>query len=258
MAQNKIIFYVLIIFLLGLFVLAISFGVGYCITAMDSAEKAAEYHKIAEKLQADQEHLLAVEEWYNEDGYTDATQWWLDYRMLKKSVEDLKNKIIVEENEKYFTEEQSERLKNIEQEYKDIRSIKKLKELFEELNLINEAITEQKEIEENENIEEYNIEEENIYNYNSYNVSSNGLTPQSGVNEHNGRTETYYSSNVLYHRDTSNWIADDEGFYRTSEGYYVVAASDMSQGTVFETSKGTAIVLDSGCNNGVTDFYVNW
>lgn len=75
---------------------------------------------------------------------------------------------------------------------------------------------------------------------------------------HDGRKETYYSSNVLYHYRTNEWKVDDEGFYRTDEGYYVVAASDMPQGTTFETSKGTAQVLDSGCAEGVTDFYTRW
>ena len=87
---------------------------------------------------------------------------------------------------------------------------------------------------------------------------SSGLTRQSGVNYYDGRTETYYSSNVLYHYRTGEWTVDDEGFYRTDEGYYVVAASDMPQGTVFQGSKGECIVLDCGCADGVTDYYVNW
>lgn len=37
---------------------------------------------------------------------------------------------------------------------------------------------------------------------------------------------------------TPQWICDGEGFWRTGEGYYVVAASDMAYGTVFEGSKG--------------------
>ena len=87
---------------------------------------------------------------------------------------------------------------------------------------------------------------------------SGGLTAQSGVNYYDGRTETYYSSNVLYHYRTGEWTVDEEGFYRTAEGYYVVAASDMEQGTVFQGSKGECIVLDSGCAAGVTDYYVQW
>ena len=87
---------------------------------------------------------------------------------------------------------------------------------------------------------------------------SDGLNAYTGVNYYDGRTETYYSSNVLYHQNTSQWTLDEEGFYRTEEGYYVVAASDMPQGTVFEGSKGECIVLDCGCADGVTDYYVGW
>ena len=87
---------------------------------------------------------------------------------------------------------------------------------------------------------------------------SDGLNSWSGVNYHDGRTETYYSSNVLYHYRTSEWTLDSEGFWRTEEGYYVVAASDMEQGETFKGSKGTCIVLDTGCNEGVTDYYVAW
>ena len=98
-------------------------------------------------------------------------------------------------------------------------------------------------------------------NYSTYHPTD-GLTPEGGINFYdNGtgeRVETAYSSNVLYHYRTSEWTVDDEGFYHDSEGRYVVAASDMEQGTVFETSKGEAIVLDCGCSPGVTDFYVNW
>ena len=92
----------------------------------------------------------------------------------------------------------------------------------------------------------------------NYYETSEGLTMQGGVYEYGGRTETYYSSNVLYHYRTNEWWLDDEGFYRTNEGYYVVAASDMEQGTTFEGSKGTCIVLDTGCDAGITDYYVGW
>lgn len=94
--------------------------------------------------------------------------------------------------------------------------------------------------------------------YEPQSVASDGLNSFTGVNYHDGRTETYYSSNVLYHYRTPEWTLDSEGFWRTEEGYYVVAASDMEQGATFKGSKGTCIVLDMGCNAGVTDYYVNW
>ena len=74
----------------------------------------------------------------------------------------------------------------------------------------------------------------------------------------NGTRETAYSSNVLYHYRTSEWTPDEYGFYRTDEGYYVVASSDYEQGTVIETTRGEAMVLDSGCDSGIVDFYCNW
>ena len=79
-----------------------------------------------------------------------------------------------------------------------------------------------------------------------------------GVYEYGGRVETYYSSNVAYHYRTPEWTVDEQGFYRTQEGYYVVAASDYEQGELIETSMGTAQVLDSGCDVGITDFYTVW
>lgn len=83
------------------------------------------------------------------------------------------------------------------------------------------------------------------------------ITQEGGVYEHNGVTETYYSSQVLYHWQTPEWWEDDEGFWRTDEGYYVVANDAHDYGSVIETSKGLAQVLDGGCGDGV-DFYVNW
>lgn len=87
--------------------------------------------------------------------------------------------------------------------------------------------------------------------------SSGSLTKASGVNYYGGRRETYYSSNVLYHYLTPTWTLDSEGFYRDGDNY-VVAASDMPQGTTFPCSKGTCIVQDTGCPAGTTDYYVAW
>ena len=83
------------------------------------------------------------------------------------------------------------------------------------------------------------------------------ITKAKGVNYFDGRRETYYSSNVLYHYLTPTWTLDAEGFYRDGD-YYVVAASDMPKGTTFSCSKGACIVLDTGCPAGTTDYYVAW
>lgn len=91
-----------------------------------------------------------------------------------------------------------------------------------------------------------------------YATGDRRLNPTSGVCYFNGRKETYYSSEVLYHYNTANWILDDEGCYRTKDGYYVVASTDYKKGTIIDISKGKAKVLDCGCHSGVVDVYVNW
>lgn len=108
--------------------------------------------------------------------------------------------------------------------------------------------------------EEQQYYESYAYTPSYSNVQGNpdGLNSFVGVIEYDGRRETAYSSQVLYHYRTNEWIADEQGFYHDADGRYVVAASDMPKGTVFQGSMGECIVLDTGCDAGVTDYYVNW
>ena len=100
------------------------------------------------------------------------------------------------------------------------------------------------------------------YSYSGYSGGiagdPDGLNSFTGRVDWNGQHETAYSSNVLYHYRTSEWTPDEYGFYRTSDGYYVVASNDYEEGTVIETSRGEAMVLDGGCAEGWVDFYTNW
>lgn len=102
--------------------------------------------------------------------------------------------------------------------------------------------------------------EEERYDYGGYSGrgSSDGFMEQGVRDGVDSDTETWYSSNVLYHYRTGEWHTDEEGYYRNSDGYYVVASDDYPEGTVIETSKGEAIVLDSGTYSGNVDFYTNW
>ena len=134
--------------------------------------------------------------------------------------------------------------------------IEELKALQQEYDAEQQRIREEEERKARE-AEEAKKKEHRARQQNSSGGGS-GLTASSGVFNFNGRRETYYSSRVLYHYRTPEWWVDGEGFYRTSEGYYVVAASDMPQGTVFQGSKGMCQVLDAGCSAGTTDYYVNW
>ena len=104
----------------------------------------------------------------------------------------------------------------------------------------------------------YNAGSGSSYTPAAYYANGSGLTRSAGVNNFNGRRETYYSSNVLYHHRTGEWTQDSEGFWRDSDGYYVVAAGDKAQGSTFTGSKGECKVYDSGCAAGTTDYYTGW
>lgn len=115
------------------------------------------------------------------------------------------------------------------------------------------------EAEEAEYYEEPYYEEYYEAQYYESGYSSGDGFMQAGVRDGvDSDTETWYSSNSLYHYRTGEWHTDEEGYYRDSGGYYVVASNDYPEGTVINTSKGEAIVLDSGTYSGNVDFYTNW
>lgn len=117
---------------------------------------------------------------------------------------------------------------------------------------------EQKEEEERIAREQAVVEIETSYAEPTYHGNGSGLTKSGGVNYHNGWKETYYSSNVLYHHRTSEWTPDENGVYRDSEGYVIVASSSDPQGAVVDTSFGPGKVYDTGCAEGTHDIYTNW
>ena len=254
MAQNELVIKILgIVAALGI-ILTIGFCAGFIYTNIQLEDMTQKYHKATETLQVSEEGLLVINDWYTADGYENAVDWWNAYQDYKKNLSGLKDKVLSSDYAGYATEEQLKRLEAMDNEVKDTRSVQKLKDISAEFDDINQTIIDAKNTAESAAIVYYPVS----YSGDSYDTPSGGLTAFSGVNYHNGRTETYYSSNVLYHNRTSEWTLDNEGFYRDNDGNYVVAASDVPQGDTIETSKGTAIVLDSGCDAGVTDFYTAW
>ncbi len=94
--------------------------------------------------------------------------------------------------------------------------------------------------------------------YPIYNTGA--LTPSKGVVYYNGHRETYYSQKVLPGGGLSipgRHVAED-GTIRDADGYICVASSDLSWGSVVETSLGTAKVYDCGCASGTIDIYTDW
>lgn len=86
------------------------------------------------------------------------------------------------------------------------------------------------------------------------------LTKSGGVFYFNGRKECWYSQRVLPGGGLKipGRHVGQYGLIKDGKGYIVVAASDLSKGTVLLTSLGLAKVYDTGCAKGITDVYTNW
>jgi hypothetical protein len=90
--------------------------------------------------------------------------------------------------------------------------------------------------------------------------SSNPLTRSKGVVYYNGHRETWYSQKVLPGGGLKipGRHVDSRGLVCDGDGYICVASSDLSKGTIVETSLGTGKVYDSGCASGTIDIYCDW
>ena len=187
-----------------------------------------------------------------EEGYPDLQTYWNDLTSKRSSFEGISAKM-QEELAGYFSEEDIAAMDNLEVKLTNCTSIQKIGEYEAELNNIVNAARDARDAEIAAQQATYSSGGGGAYYSNG-----SGLTPQSGVNYFNGRKETYYSSNVLYHYNTPNWVLGSDGVYRTQDGYVVVAASDLPQGSYVETSFGMAQVLDTGCSPGTTDIYTAW
>lgn len=74
----------------------------------------------------------------------------------------------------------------------------------------------------------------------------------------NGWRWTWYTSRQLYHKNTKQWFLCDDGFYRTSDGYIVVASQHHEKGTIIDTPFGKGIVLDWCGTEGTIDIYTRY
>lgn len=207
---------------------------------------------------------------HEEEGFVDFASWYTALREKKEEYVGFSDRK-QEEYGEFLTEDEVASLLEYENQIQAVFN-------FAELNAVEENIdsvisnAEDRKTEEEERIR---LEEEAatqaqtataianqqpIYTESqNYYVDSNGkLTASGGVNYYNGRKETWYSSNVLYHYRTPEWTCGADGVYRDADGYVVVAASDRPQGSIIDTSYGPGKVLDSGCASGTTDIYTNW
>ncbi len=191
---------------------------------------------------------------YLQEGYVEKAAWQAEFEAQSQEIQQIHAELLDLQN--YLSEENAAKVDNFSID--SFNYIEELQNVKDEFTIMrNEALAaKERQLEQQRQKKQQQSQPSNTQTV--YSGNSSGLTQSSGVNYHGGRRETYYSSRVLYHYRTSEWTVDSEGFYRTAEGYYVVAASDMAQGTVFQGSKGMCQVLDSGCAAGTTDYYVSW
>lgn len=219
-------YFCLLIFFIGLILIS---WMGYC-----SQSYATE---IDEAIAVQQFSIQDIKN-AKADGYTNITKWKQQISKVKSKYKNTYKKEW-KKYKKYMSKSQKTKVKKYAAKVNKAKTIIAAKKNQKKINKIFKAAKKKKLFKDKE----------------SGRVT---ITRSGGVYYYGGRLETYYSSNVLYHYMTPQWVCDSQGFWRTKDGYYVVACSDKSQGSVFRGSKGMCKVLDSGCMAGTTDYYVAW
>lgn len=172
-----------------------------------------------------------------ENGDSNLKEWTKKYNKTKKDTEKWITKQY-KKYKKYLTKKQKKQIKSYKNKVKRAKTIKQLKTYKKKVNKVLKPAKKKKA-------------------FDSKSRHKTTITKSGGVYYYNGRRETYYSSNVLYHYMTPKWVCDKEGFWRTKDGYYVVATDAYKKGTVIKGSKGLCKVLDGGCGSTL-DYYVRW
>lgn len=189
------------------------------------------------------------------EGYDNLASWWEDLQAKRAEYTGKADEAIAAYGS-YLSEEQQNQLRDLESKLVNAVSFTDITEYENQFNeVVNAGETAKADA---EALAAQQAATSTSSSGGQYYSNGSGLTKQSGVNYCNGRKETYYSSNVLYHYKTPEWILGSDGVYRTQDGYVVVAASDLPQGSYVDTSFGMGQVLDSGCSANVTDIYTAW
>lgn len=250
--KKKIIIGVILCFILAALIAEISFT-RVAEADAESAITPTEVEKVTSALTSETWEVKWPEQVFKQEGYDNFPDWWEAVKSTRNAFKGSTD-AAKEELGGYLSEEDIAKLQEYENEIVNSISLNEMADFKAKFAEIVDAAKAAK---------------QQSYTYSSSSGSSSGssggnysngsgLTKSGGVNYYNGRKETWYSSNVLYHYRTPEWTAGSDGVYRTSDGYVVVAASDLPQGSLVETSFGTGKVLDSGCAAGTTDIYVNW
>lgn len=103
-----------------------------------------DYQQLAQKFQENQTGLLIIKDWCAADGYEDPQAWMADFQKYKEQYADCDIKVIEGDNKEYISDEQKQRLSEINSAIKSSRSVNQIKELAKEFDLICEDIEKHK------------------------------------------------------------------------------------------------------------------
>lgn len=201
---------------------------------------------------------------WQELGYTNVMDYHNDLKAKNEEAVGSADEAI-ETYAEVITDEQIETLRNCELQMSKALTFEKYNKYLDEFNgvidVCEEALAEYLESQ-NVQISYANNTSSSAQSNSSsvayYESNGSGLTKSAGVNYYNGRRETWYSSSVLYHYKTGEWTLGSDGVYRDSDGYIIVASSDLAYGSTVDTSLGAGKVYDSGCAAGTSDIYTAW
>lgn len=226
------------------------FGLGYCHNKHieQQEEVIAQQQELWGEIISD---TPIPEEWYKQDGYDNVAEWWTDIQEQKQKYSNIASETYETIGE-YLTEEQ---VKEVQEISDSIQASHSQKEISGMVFRVEEITAEGKQAKEQAEREEQARKEAQANQTVSYN--GNNFKSQGVINA-NGYRYTWYSSNDLYHRNTPQWSAGNDGVYRDSNGYVIVASSDHKEGTLVPTPFGQGIVRDSGCASGTLDIYTNF
>lgn len=193
------------------------------------------------------------------EGYEDLATWWDDLKAKRVEYAG-KAEEAISAYGSYLSEEQQNQLRDLEKELVSATSFAEIGELDAQFNEVVSAGETAKA--DAEALAAQQAATVSTSSGGQYYSNGSGLTPQSGVNYHNGRKETYYNlnmsgviSNAQAMGINGNYWVRDDGV--KMYGDYVIVASQDSKGTLIDTSVGQGIVLDY-CPAGTVDIATTW
>lgn len=220
--------------------------------------QAISMEDISSNFAADVQDRAVPSEWWENDGYSDADTWLVALSEKKNNADGL-TQVAIEEWGGYLSDEQKQRLQEIEDTIQESHSIKECDELLAEFSEIIATATAAYHKVVSVETRDYGGSASNSGG--SYTGATSDFK-RDGVINQDGWRYTWYSQNVLPGGglDIPGRHVGDDNLIYDADGYIVVAANraDLEAGATVSTPFGEGKVYDTGCAQGTIDIYTNF